>query len=182
MRLVITSALTFSKQVWKFHNEVVHGRTEEFKQSKALQIIHQKVQSLYQQYQVDPFILSHTRAYLFNKPVDAILSMDKEAIASWICSVNEGIYTKEHRESLEQKHLNRTLLRFLKQPTTSARRPPQHRKASSIWAAPFLLTYYRATAVTKDPKRKMIKTTKHYGPPSMKRSLVPQSVSKSWSN
>ncbi len=149
MRLVITSAWTFSERIWKFLNAVVHGRTEAFKLSKSHKLIQDRVRELYGQYTSDPHMLPQSRSHLFTKPREAILAMDKDGISSWIKSVEEAIYTREHRDKLEQAILSKTLARFL-QPR-GMKSTQQHRLSTftSIWKAPLSDWYYKTRKISK---------------------------------
>jgi hypothetical protein len=149
MRLVITSAWTFSERIWKFRNGVVHGRTETFELSKSQKMIQDRVRELYGQFTRDPHMLPQSRSHLFTKPREAILTMDKDGISSWIKSVEETIYTREYRDKLEQAALSKTLARYLKPHRTNSTHQHRLSTSTSIWTAPFSDRYYKSRKISK---------------------------------
>ena len=113
IRLVITSVWIYSEKLWKFRNQVVHGKAENFKVSKAMRLLHDEVRALYDQFERDPFMLPQTRRYLFNRPKETILHLPRESLAAWVRSVKEAILTREHRNKLQAEAAKHTLERFL---------------------------------------------------------------------
>jgi len=61
IKLVITSVWIYSKKLWKFRNQVTHGKMETFTISKAMRLLHDEVRALYEQFNNDPFMLPQTR-------------------------------------------------------------------------------------------------------------------------
>jgi hypothetical protein len=116
---------------------VVHGKLEEFRTSKLVRLLQEKVTNLYDQFRVDPHMLPQSRAHLFHKPITSIIAMDKEFISSWISSVKEVVHTREHREKLALEQLKHTLHAFFKKKDTS-----RNSSKTSIWTVPFSAKYY----------------------------------------
>jgi hypothetical protein len=91
-RLVITTVWTYSEKLWKFRNQVVHGRTEVNKTSKAMAQLTASATTLYEQFATDPYMLPASRNYLFHRPLSTTVTLPQEVLASWIRSVEEGLY------------------------------------------------------------------------------------------
>jgi hypothetical protein len=149
LRLVLTSTWSFSEKIWQFRNKVVHGQLEEFKESKTIHNLCRRVQELYSQFQKDPFMLPQSRSHLFNKPVQAISSMDRDGMTCWIKSIEEALLTREHRDQLEAVHLKSALFRFFQPARRSWNPKVAKRYVLSLWAAPFSSKYYQQTNRTR---------------------------------
>jgi hypothetical protein len=143
LSLLLTSAWTFSEKVWQFCNKVVHGQLEEFRESKTIQNLRGRIKELYFQFREDPFMVPHTRSHLFNKPMEATSSMDKDGLACWIKSVEEAILTREHRDQLEAVHLRSTLHHFFKSGGCRHKSKIRKRYIPTLWDAPFSAKYYQ---------------------------------------
>jgi hypothetical protein len=143
LSLLLTSAWTFSEKVWTFRNKVVHGQLEEFRESKIIQNLRGRIKELYFQFREDPFMVPHTRSHLFNKPMEATSSMDKDGLACWIKSVEEAILTREHRDKLEAVHLKSTIYHFFKTRSRCHKSKIRKRYIPKLWDAPFSARYYQ---------------------------------------
>jgi hypothetical protein len=140
-----------SEAVGAYRNQVVHGKLEEFRQSKAHKVLQEEVTKLYEQFQTDPYMLPHTRRYLFNKPLNVTLAMEKESMACWIKSVKEGIYTREHQERLAQAQIKRTTHNFFKNKVIHGK---LRNTTTSVWKAPFSTSYYSKHRISHSSIRK----------------------------
>jgi hypothetical protein len=140
IKLVISSVWIYIEKLWKFRNQVAHGKTETFTISKAMRLLHDEVQVLYEQFNNDPFMLPQTRRYLFNRPRESTLHLPRESLAAWIRSVNEAILTQEHRERLQAEAAKHTLERFLQSHSVTGK--GRTVKKASLWKAPFSAGYY----------------------------------------
>jgi len=110
MKLFITKVWALSDKVWRYRNSVVYGQAERFCISKTIQLLHQKVHDLYTQFSQDPFMLPASRTYLFDKPVDSVLLMDREAVSGWIrLASNTVSCSAPYIDSLETVKNKRTL-------------------------------------------------------------------------
>jgi hypothetical protein len=145
LSLVILSVWTYSEKLWKYRNQVVHGQTEISRISRALTLLHDRVRSLYKQFEEDPFMLPQSRRYLFNRPLPATLQMDHDGLAAWIRSVDEGLLTRAHMEKLEEEALKRTLHQFLTPRSRSVLSRPN--RPASIWRPPFSVPYYKTHGI-----------------------------------
>jgi hypothetical protein len=140
--------------LWKFRNQVVHGKAENFKVSKAMRLLHDEVRALYDQFERDPFMLPQTRRYLFNRPKETILHLPRESLAAWVRSVKEAILTREHRDKLQAEAAKHTLERFLQPRSVTGKGRPALK--ASLWKAPFSARYYArhlSSAQRKSGKR-----------------------------
>jgi len=140
-RLVITSIWTYSEKLWQFRNQVVYGRTTTFRVSKAVAGLRARATELYEQFTTDPHMLPSSWIYLFHCPLKDTLTLDKDALAGWIRLVEEGLYTREHREKLAAAALKRTLKNFFR-PKQHSTKPGPHRR-QSMWKPPFSGAYYK---------------------------------------
>jgi hypothetical protein len=141
MRLLIVSIWTYSEKLWRFRNQVIHGQTKVLRIGKALALLHEKTDDLYHRFEHDPFMLPHSRRYLFNRSIQATLQMDRDALAAWIRSVEEGLIAQEHREKLAAAGLSRTLFKFFTPKQCSPKKC--HSRPTSIFDAPFSASYYK---------------------------------------
>jgi hypothetical protein len=151
MKLFITKVWALSDKVWRYRNSVVHGQVEEFRISKTIQLLHQKVHDLYTQFSQDPFMLPASRTYLFDKPVDSVLLMDREAVSGWIRLVEEGLYTREARERIQHNNLQRTLHRFFG--NSEHKTDSTVKKGHFLCTAPFSTDYYKRSTQSLPRKR-----------------------------
>jgi len=151
MKLFITKVWALSDKVWRYRNSVVHGQVEEFRISKTIQLLHQKVHDLYTQFSQDPFMLPASRTYLFDKPVDSTLLMDREAVSGWIQLVEEGLYTREARERIQHNNLQRTLHRFFG--NSEHKTDSTVKKGHFLCTAPFSTDYYKRSTQSLPRKR-----------------------------
>jgi len=161
LSLLLTSAWTFSEKVWQFRNKVVHGQLEEFRESKTIQNLRGRIKELYFQFREDPFMVPHTRSHLFNKPMEATSSMDKDGLACWIKSVEEAILTREHRDQLEAVHLRSTLHHFFKSRSCRHKSKIRKRYIPTLWDAPFSAKYYQKSRTGRLKSRPLKYTSSH---------------------
>ena len=56
-RLLITAIWTYSEKLWRFWNQVVHGRTEVNTTSKEMQQLRVRADALYWQFESDPHMI-----------------------------------------------------------------------------------------------------------------------------
>jgi hypothetical protein len=158
-RLLITEIWTYNERLWRFRNQVVHGRTEVNTTSKEMQQLKERADTLYRQFETDPHMIPSSRNYLFHRPLSSIVAMGKEALAGWIRSVEEGLLTRAHRDHLAAKALKQTLHHFFSKKAPRKNGPV---KKSSIWHPPFSNNYYhryKSFRVLK-PKSALCQVTK----------------------
>jgi hypothetical protein len=141
--LVITAVWTYIEKLWRFWNQVVHGKTELNKLSKAMANLHARAEALYDQFATDPYILPASRNYLFHRPLTTTLSLPQDALAGWIRSVEEGLLTREHRDRLAAEALKRTLHNFF-----SRKKKPPPIRGTSLWSPPFSLNHYKRHGIS----------------------------------
>jgi hypothetical protein len=96
-------------------------------------------------------MLPASRTYLFDKPVDSVLLMDREAVSGWIRLVEEGLYTREARERIQHDNLQRTLHRFFG--NSDKQTDSTVKKGHFLWTAPFSTDYYKRTTQSLPRKR-----------------------------
>jgi hypothetical protein len=161
LSLLLTSAWTFNEKVWQFCNKVVLGQLEEFRESKTIQNLRGRIKELYFQFREDLFMVPHTRSHLFNKPMEATSSMDKDGLACWIKSVEEAILTREHRDQLEAVHLRSTLHHFFKSGRCSHKSKTLKRYIPTLWDAPFSAKYYQRPRTGRRKSRPLRQTSSH---------------------
>jgi hypothetical protein len=89
----------FSKKIWAYWNAVVHGNTEQSKVSKERLCMQAAVCEHYAAFQDNYHFIPQTRTYLFNRPEAATLSLRRDAMASWLASVEEAVLTQQHRQT-----------------------------------------------------------------------------------
>lgn len=67
--------------MWAYQNQAVHGKLEKLRQKKAHKLLQEEVTKLYEQFQTDPYMMPHTRSYLFYNSLNVTLAMEKESMA-----------------------------------------------------------------------------------------------------
>jgi hypothetical protein len=117
--------------------------------------------ALYEQFATDPYMLPASRNYLFHRPLSTTVTLTQEVLAIWIRSVEEGLYTRDHRERLEAVALKRTLHNFFSTKSTP-RKPPRVRKVS-LWKPPFSTGYYRHHQVGRASSSNKVKRCNNTG-------------------
>jgi hypothetical protein len=115
-------------------------------------------------------MIPSSRKYLFNRPLSVMVTMGREAMAAWIRSVEESIYTREHREKLAAIALKRTLHNFFSYKRTS--KLPHPARNQSLWEPPFSVSHYKRQQHLHKPQR----TVRKRG--ISKKFLMPHSRSK----
>jgi hypothetical protein len=135
LKLMITSVWKYGKRLWEFRNQVVHGKTAVNTVSKAKATFQARIMDLYTQFNTDPYMIPSSQIYLFNHPLSVTVTMGKDAMAAWIRSVEESLYTHEHREKLAASALKRTLHNFFSSKRIS--KLPHPERKQSLWKPPF---------------------------------------------
>ena len=100
LKLLITSVWTYIKRLWQFRNQVVHGKTAANTVGQAKATLQARITDLYIQFDTDPYMIPSSRMYLFNRPLSVTVTMERDAMAALIRSVEESLYTREHMEKL----------------------------------------------------------------------------------
>jgi hypothetical protein len=169
--LVITAVWTYSEKLWRFRNQVVHGKTELNKLSKAMANLHARAEALYEQFAADQYMLPASRNFLFHRPLTTTLSLLQDALAGWIRSVEEGLLTREHRERLAAEALKRTLHNFF----SRKKKPPPVRR-TSLWSPPFSSSHYKHHGISHRSRTIQVQrqcNTKHGKVKRNKRQVKP---------
>lgn len=82
MSFLIRQVLIYSKTLWDHRCAIVHGRTEDFKTSKEMTVMKNRVWEAYINFAKDQHCVPSSRAYLFNWPLGATLTLERESMAS----------------------------------------------------------------------------------------------------
>jgi hypothetical protein len=141
-RQIILHLWAFSKTIWAARNAVVHGKTD-LTLSKDILQLHQSVTYHYTQYQADPhYVLSH-HTYLFNRPLNTMLTYHCNTLSCWICSIEEAVQTQVHRSM----KANKAIKHYFQ--VSAARKPTPSQSLASIFHPPFSTAYYAQQALRK---------------------------------
>jgi len=123
-RILIHGVWTLSKLIWGHRCSIVHGKTEEFRNSKEMNDLRDKARQLYKKYKDDHFCIPSSRVYLFNRPEEKTLTLGRDALSCWIASVEEGMITQEQRTAYERTQLMNSLQKYLR---------PKTNRSASVW-------------------------------------------------
>jgi hypothetical protein len=97
--LFIAALWRYSKMLWRFRNEVVHGSTVAVQVTLQLNKLKEKITEYYQAYSVTPSIVLDRHQYLFiTHTVAERISGSYDSMAAWIHSVEEAILVLRYHE------------------------------------------------------------------------------------
>jgi hypothetical protein len=154
LKLLITSVWKYSERLWQFWNQVVHGKAAANTVSKAKATFQARITDLYTQFDTDPYMIPSSRMYLFNRPLSVTVTMGRDAMAAWIRSVEESLYTREHRKKLAASALKQTLHNFFSSKRISKLSHPARKQ--SLWKPPFLAAHYKRRQLLRKPQARTV--------------------------
>ena len=97
--LFIAALWRYSKMLWRFRNEVVHGATVEEQVNLQLGGLREKIKSFYQSYAVNSSMVLARHQFLFTThTVDQRILGSYDSMAAWIRSVEEAILVLRYQE------------------------------------------------------------------------------------
>jgi hypothetical protein len=97
--VLIAALWRYSKTLWRFRNEVVHGSTVEEQAKLQLQTLNNKLESYYQRYLHNPDIVLARHQFLFtSRSLEDRLKSSYDAKAAWLRSVEEAMKVLQHQE------------------------------------------------------------------------------------
>jgi hypothetical protein len=120
--------LHYSQQIWTFRGGVVHGHTVE--ESHRLQRVDAiiQVQAAFEEYHHDPFhVPSHWR-HLFSRPIQYLISSDKDTLACWLRSYSEAVQ-QQALSQLQQKQQSKLFFKLI---TSNTCPSSNHQSDSSV--------------------------------------------------
>jgi hypothetical protein len=89
----------FSRDLWKFRNEVVHGATIEDQATRQLEQLKAKITQYYTKFYDNPdFVLGRHKFLFQSRSMEERLQASYDTMASWIRSVEEAIKVVCHHE------------------------------------------------------------------------------------
>jgi hypothetical protein len=107
---LIQALWDYSKRLWAFRNSTLHGQDIQEQRQKDKDKLRGNVEQLFDKHATDPFFITQAMNHLFNKPIQYVLSMNRDAIACWIKSVEEANLSRVHMESVSKD----SILQFLR--------------------------------------------------------------------
>ena len=128
---------------------MVNDQTEAARDTKAIKLLKEQVQTLYQTYDNDPYVIPNTRAYLFDKPLLVMQQLLMDSLKCWILSVQEAIETREFwdKHTTTQHETFKTF--FIVPPNGSLTRPKTVSQALHV--APHPAPKASAPAISSKP-------------------------------
>jgi hypothetical protein len=141
MKTLISGLWTFSKSIWNHRNAVVHGKTETRKVSKEITLLQQDVTKGYNEYNQDPYFIPRSRAHLFDRPLSATLSMDRDGLDCWLSLVKEACLTTAMHQQLLTRSKQNTLFHYFSS-VTHVEQPSKKYTAKALFNPPFSVAYY----------------------------------------
>jgi len=109
--------------IWEHRNGVLHGHTKEQTHEIKQQELHTNVITQYERYRVNPSCIHYSARYLFDQPLERMLTKSRQYLLSWLRSVAVAVGHQEREAEL----LRRQAARFFDQPV---RRERMERTAS----------------------------------------------------
>jgi hypothetical protein len=95
--IFIVALWKYSKALWAFRNEIVHGATVEEQVNRQLDTLRQRITTYYQAYADNPNMILSPHHYLFtSRTLEERLSSPYDIMAAWIRSVEEAIQVLQH--------------------------------------------------------------------------------------
>jgi hypothetical protein len=95
----------FTKQMWNYCNQIVHGATKEDAVRKIMQQLQDQVSYHYCQYENNSAHVLPCHDYLFEQqhPLDVRLQMSYETLKCWLRSIEEALSTLQFQDNLLQE-------------------------------------------------------------------------------
>jgi hypothetical protein len=88
---LIVALWCYTEHLWKDRNGVVHGKDKDEQKRLMRDTLLLQVADEYENYNKDPFIISRSMSYLFDKhSIQDRLLMNSETLQCWLCSVAEA--------------------------------------------------------------------------------------------
>lgn len=101
----------FTRKMWNYRNQIVHGATVDEAVSTQMSLLHEKVTSLYNKYTENPSYVLPRHEYLFTqRTLQYRLQMSYDSINCWLRSVEEARNILEFQE----RHLQETAATFFR--------------------------------------------------------------------
>jgi len=97
--LLITALWCYSKMLWRFCNEVIHGSTIEEQTTLQLGALWDNIISLYHEYSENPnMILARHRSLFTSRSLEDRLNGSYDTMSAWVRSVKEAIAVLQYQE------------------------------------------------------------------------------------
>jgi hypothetical protein len=100
----------YSKRLWAFQNTTLHSQDVHDRRLKDKEKLRSQVEEMFDRHANDPFFIPQPMNHLFNKPIQYVLSLDRDAIVCWTKSVEEANLSRVHMESVSKD----SILQFLR--------------------------------------------------------------------
>jgi hypothetical protein len=95
--IFIKALWKYSKAIWAFRNEIVHGATVEEQVNRQLDTLRQWIANYYRAYADNPnMILPRHHSLFTSRTIEERLSSPYDIMAAWIHSVEEAIQVLQH--------------------------------------------------------------------------------------
>jgi hypothetical protein len=116
--------LHYSQQLWIFRCGVVHGHTKEEHRQCHKEELQHSICTAYEEYEHNPFCVPQDWRRLFSRPVDLLLTSDRDTLMCWLRSYSEACQCQALAIS-RQSSVAKSFFFPTKQARTSLeRRPP----------------------------------------------------------
>ncbi len=101
--ILIAALWPFSKSLWTFRNEVVHGATIEEQAQRRITELHNKITAYYRAFQSNEHLVLQRHQYLFTtRTKEERLSSSYDNMSAWIRSVEEALHVvQQHIEAVK---------------------------------------------------------------------------------
>ena len=101
--LLIAALWRFSKSMWQYRNEVVHGATVEEQAQWQIKSLKERITTLYQSHSENQNMLLPRHQYLFTQRTLAeILQSSYDYMSAWVRSVDEALLVLQHQEATQR--------------------------------------------------------------------------------
>jgi hypothetical protein len=88
---LVKALLSYTLEIWKYRNGVVHGHTREEMNAKQIETLQSEIAQAYQDYETDHFIISRNLSSLFKSTLEDLLERDIDILQSWIRTYREAV-------------------------------------------------------------------------------------------
>ena len=93
----------YSRDLWKFRNEIVHGATVEAQAARRISTLRDTITMHYEAYATHSTIILPRHQFLFeSRPLEERVRGSYDAMAAWIRSVEEAISVQQHNTAQQQ--------------------------------------------------------------------------------
>jgi hypothetical protein len=166
----------YSKQLWAFRNTTLHSQNIHDHRLKDKEKMRSQVETMFDRHANDPFFIPQAMNHLFNKPIQYVLSLDRDAIACWTKSVEEANLSRVHMDSVSKD----SILQFLRPRRTKGTDHIEHVGPKDSHDQPHTTRPTSTTTLVTGPEQPSPTYASHPGPPVRERKTTYLPLVSAW--